>query len=150
MNEPVVYDKAQKHYQSDNYPCDLTVKQADVHTGMYLGWIIEKGLYSESFGRRLSEIRAFRERRKTGAAIYALCDSILTSDMLNDQGNRFTASYFSRYMLDYKGTLAANAPSLYHVSDSWENYDKLARLLDKRYNEWQGIKPKKKWWQFWL
>lgn len=150
MNERVVYDNAQRHHQSDNYPCDLPVKHANVHTGMYLGWIIEKGLFSETFGRELGDIRAFRNRQKSGAQIYEKWNSELTSDMLSDQGNHFTSAYYNRFLQDYRETLAASAPSCYHVSDSWENYDKLAKVLNKRYDEFRGIKPKKKWWQFWI
>src|SRR6478735_390289 len=41
-----VYDKAKWHYEGD-FPSNLSEKQAFVHTGMYLGWIIEENLYSK-------------------------------------------------------------------------------------------------------
>jgi hypothetical protein len=43
-----VYDKAKYHY-GGQFPPDQTMEQALVHTGMYLGWVIDAGLYSEEF-----------------------------------------------------------------------------------------------------
>jgi hypothetical protein len=54
------------------------------------------------------------------------------------------------YVKDYDRVLAKGLPSLYHVADRWDNFDKLRPVLDKRFEEWrQKAALTKKWWQFW-
>ena len=43
MDKSIVFDKAKWHYEG-NFPGDLDERQAFVHTGMFLGWIIDKDL----------------------------------------------------------------------------------------------------------
>ena len=61
--------------------------------------------------------------------------------MLSEEGNAFTRDYFDfehgAYSSDYQETLGANLPSLYHVQDTWENYDKLRAVIDRRYADWR-------------
>ncbi|MDM5319251.1 hypothetical protein RGT17_02390 [Bacillus altitudinis] len=46
--EVIVYDKAKYHYDGE-FPKDLSIEQAFVHTGMFLGWIIDKKILMEKF-----------------------------------------------------------------------------------------------------
>jgi hypothetical protein len=48
MAEPVVYDKAKYHYDG-KFPPELPTEQAFVHTGLYLGWLVDLNLYSADF-----------------------------------------------------------------------------------------------------
>ena len=48
MTNSYVYDKAKYHY-GGNYPDDLPDEQAFVHTGMFLGWILDHDLYAPQF-----------------------------------------------------------------------------------------------------
>jgi hypothetical protein len=48
MAKPMVFDKAKWHYQGD-FPADLEPDQAFVHTGLFLGWVIDAGLYGDEF-----------------------------------------------------------------------------------------------------
>jgi hypothetical protein len=38
----------------------------------------------------------------------------------------------------YGELLAKGLPSMYHVADTWPNYDKLKKRIDQRYREWKG------------
>jgi hypothetical protein len=68
MPEPYVYDKAKYHY-GGNYPEDLPEEQAFVHTGIFLGWVIDNDLYSDEFREDMEGyIAAFKARHITGAA----------------------------------------------------------------------------------
>jgi len=141
-NRPVVYDKAKYHYDGD-YPDDLPIEQAFVHTGMFLGWIIDHDLYSDEFSKdSAQEIRAFKGRDMSGPQVYASWDGCLIDDMLNEEGNRFATAYFDfdhgDYLTDYEEILAADLPSTYHVQDTWENYETLKRKIDERYRQWRG------------
>lgn len=141
MDHPVVFDKAEWHYEG-NYPKDLDEEQAYVHTGLYLGWIIDTGLHNEVFAEDFAkEIADFKARRRTGPGVYQAADGIFSDDMLNREGLDFTTDYFDfnkgAYLADYEKLFATDPPSIYHVKDRWENYDRLKELLDKRLSNWR-------------
>ena len=149
--EIIVYDKA-KYHCGGQFPPDQTIEQAMVHTGMYLGWIIDTGLYSEEFAQDQAAIDAFKARTMTGPQVYQKHDGCFTGDMLNDEGNAFSQFYYDieygRYLADYEDTLCQNLPSLYHVKDTWENYNRIKAVIDTRFLGWKkksGPKP----WLFW-
>jgi hypothetical protein len=146
-----VYDKAKYHY-GGQFPPDQTMEQALVHTGMYLGWVIDAGLYSEEFSHDQELISEFRARRLTGPEVYKRCDACFTENMLNEEGNAFSQFYFDiengRYLADYEDTLCKGLPSLYHVKDTWENYYKLKPVIDLRFSDWKK-RHRAKPWIFW-
>ena len=135
-----VYDKAKYHYDGD-FPEDIKIEQAFVHTGMFLGWIIDHQLFSHDFEEEAQiEIQKFYRRELTGTQIYMNWDGVLASDMLNDEGNQFAQAYFDfdtgHYLDDYQDTFP-DVETLYHVIDNWENYQKLKEIMDERYVDWQ-------------
>lgn len=141
MTEPGVYDKAKYHYD-DDFPSDLEVEQGFVHTGMFLGWLIDHGLYSDWFGKELSRYTsAFKAREMTGAKVFEACDGVLTADMLSEEGNAFARDYFDfergTYLRDYGEILGKGLPTVYHVADNWANYERLKKRIDKRYRKWR-------------
>lgn len=145
MFNVIVYDKAKYHYQG-NFPKRLSIDQAFVHTGMFLGWIIDNNLFSKEFEEETThEIRRFKQRELTGTQIYMKWDGVLASDMLNDEGNEFAKNYFDfetgLFPLDYEETFP-KIPTIYHVKDTWENYFKIKKVIDKRYLEWVNQRPK--------
>lgn len=151
MKKPYVYDKAKYHYDGE-FPAGLPDEQAFVHTGIFLGWIVEHKLYSDDFAEDAEQIEAFINRKMTGAKLYEWFDGVLKDDMLNDEGNAFAMHYFNlekgAYMRDYTQVLCQDLPSEYHVKDTWDNYDKMKRRIEQRYNEWKSGSYKK-WWMFW-
>lgn len=146
--ETYVYDKAKYHYDG-NFPKDLPIEQALVHTGYYLTWIINNNLYSGEFTDGIEEdIDKLIRRELTGPQLFYRIDGVLADDMLNDEGNAFSQYYFNfetgQYLKDYENLFATELPTLYHVADNWENYDKLRVVIDQKYSEWKKSK-KKKW-----
>ena len=143
-NNMDVYDKARWHYEGD-FPEDLDDFQGYVHTGMFLGWLIDRDLVSERFKREYPEqIKLFRERQMTGAQVYQQClDGTLMLEDISEIGNRFGIYYFNmddgEYLMDYENILGIDLPSLYHVRDTWENYFKLKEMLDSKFDEWQHM-----------
>jgi hypothetical protein len=141
MSDVIVFDKAKWHYEGD-YPADLDEEQAFVPTGLFLGWIIDAGLYSEEFAEDLTkEIRRFKARKLTGPGVYRAADGVFADDVLNEEGLAFAQAYFEfekgKYLKDYEKLLSAGLPSMYHVPDTWESYDALKPQIDKRYAAWQ-------------
>jgi hypothetical protein len=45
-----VYDLAKDHFLGD-FPPSLPIEKAYLHIGIYMGWIIENGMYSDFFSR---------------------------------------------------------------------------------------------------
>ncbi len=141
MSDVIVFDKAKWHYEGD-YPADLDDNQAFVHTGLFLGWVIDAGLCSEEFAADFSEeIRRFKARRLTGPGVYRAADGVFADDMLSAVGLAFAQAYFDfetgKYLKDYEKLLAADLPSMYHVPDTWESYATLKPQIDKRYAAWK-------------
>ncbi len=150
MTKPFVYDKAKYHYDGD-FPDELEESQGFVHTGMFLGWVIERGLYDTAwFGPEMtSYITAFKKREISGAKLFEACDGVFLDTMLNVEGNAFAHHYFEfgrgKYLRDYAEILVVpnGLPTVYHVADSAQNYDRIKRQINKRYREWKW--PRTAW-----
>ena len=53
----------------------------------------------------------------------------------------FTYYYYGGglYRADYDELLMKPLPSIYHVTDSWENYEKLSVRMAMRYQDWRKL-----------
>ncbi len=142
MAEPHVYDKAKYHYGGE-YPDDLPEEQAFIHTGMFLGWMLDHDLYDRDFWQDVAGyIASFKAREMTGAQVSEhACDGVLMDEMLNAEGNAFAQSYFDfergKYLQDYDELLVGDLPSTYHVEDTWDNYGVISKRISDRYAEWK-------------
>ena len=142
--EPYVFDKA-KYHSGGDWPDDLDPDQAFVHTGIYVAWLIANGLLADSafdddHGRELQQ--NLLSRRVTGPQLFEQWfDGVLTDQELTDEGDRFSRAYFDfdkgSYLADYEELLVGELPDLYHVADTWSNYDVLASRLDQRLADWR-------------
>lgn len=142
----MAYDRADWHYGDGDYPKDLPPENGGTHIGMFLAWAImnglEGGLHREDSQDSLAAVRA---RRMTGRQfLWKECDQKFWDEDLDDEGNAFAAEYYNDqkghhgpYFDDYEETLCAALPSLYHVEDSWENYDRIAAVINRRFAEWR-------------
>ncbi len=141
MSDPIVFDKADWHSDGE-FPDDLDAYQAFVHTGLYLGWIIDTGLCSEEFlDDSVDEIGEFKARKMTGPGVYQSVDGVFMDEMLSPEGIEFTEAYFDfekgKYIPDYEKLFLGELPTMYHVQDTWENYDLLKSQIDKRFAAWR-------------
>jgi len=140
MKETVVYDKASYHY-TGNYPSDLDPDQAFVHIGMFFGWLCERKLLTnEMLDDFPLQVALFLNRKITGPQLIRIAGGVITSDMLNEMGNAFCSAYFCHpsggFVRDYFDVLAKDLPSIYHVSDTWINYEMLRNCMDSRYQQY--------------
>ncbi len=164
------YDDASWHYDGD-FPSDLPTDAGATHIGMFVAWCMlhemAGELHTDEFPQ---ELEALKERRITpGQFVISACDEKFTDEELTDEGNAFAAAYYGeagdsgQYVTDYEETLSRGEPTLYHIEDSWKNYDKLSPVIAQRFAEWKegkvqrsnndfdlgGIVDKKPWWKFW-
>lgn len=140
-------DRMDWHYGGD-FPKELPTENGGTHIGMYLAWIINNDLIGEMHTEDASEsISAVKNRQMTGRDfLINECDEKFWNDDLNEEGLAFTNYYYSddsgmkQYINDYEQTLANGLETTYHVENTWDNYDKISKVIDVRYNEWKTIK----------
>jgi hypothetical protein len=144
------YDDASWHYGGD-FPKDLPDAAGATHTGMFVAWALLAGLAGKIHINDFPEfLEKLRSHTITPAGFFLeACDGKFTDEDLNDEGNAFTQVYFdlerSSYLADYNRTLAKGLPSLYHVRDTWDNFEKLRPILETRFKNWQ--KKKSSWFR---
>jgi len=77
-----------------------------------------------------------------------MSDEKFWEDNMNAEGNEFTKFYYetqegneiSYFCEDYVGLLGETVNSIYEIENTWDNYEKLRPLIDKRYREWKSEK----------
>ena len=115
---------------------------------MFLAWAILNNLVSlELYIDWPEEIASVKSRQITGRDfLFRACDEKFWESDLSDEGNAFAAWNYSRpdgtmpYVEDYANVLAEDLPTIYHVMDTWENYDKVAPIDGSAaYAEWKVI-----------
>lgn len=133
-------DRMDWHY-GGNFPEDLPNENGGTHIGIFLAWIInnnlEGDLHKEESAEALEDVR---KRKITGRDfLIDQCDEKFWEEDLTEEGFVFAESYYENdYHEDYEETLIKNLPTTYHVEDTWENYDKIAQIIDKRFREWKN------------
>jgi hypothetical protein len=136
-----VYDLAKNHFLGD-FPSSLPIEKAYLHIGIYMGWIIDNKLYSDYFEDEAStEIYRFT-RREIGCIILAeIWNGALSHELFNDEANLFTFYYYAGgiFKKDYNELLVKAHKTIYHVDDSWENYEMLKRRMNDRFEEWKSM-----------
>jgi len=156
MGVAMSYDRADFDYSTEADP--LPKGHAGTHIGMFLAWAALTGLESDYHRQHSAEaLGKLRRREITGRRFFeAACKARFSENDLNEEGNRFAQEYYvdaagrrGEYFADYKKMLAAGLPSFWHVADTWENYGKIAAVINRRYEEWRAPRPRKRWWQFW-
>ena len=156
MSQPVPpnqkYDDASWHYEGD-FPKDRPPEAGATHIGMFAAWVMLNGMASEEFAE---DVEILRSRKMTpGQFVMEQCDEKMFSEMFNDDGNRFAAAYYAaenaKFGKDYEDALASDLPSIYHVQDTWANYEKVKPVFDRRFAEFKGgaSTETKPWWKFW-
>ena len=147
----MAYDRSDWHY-GDDFPKDLPREACGTHIGMFLAWSVLKGFAGPDLKEHgTDQLGELITRKVTGPHFFVnSCDGKLWDSDLNDEGNRFAKAYYAGggYYKDYENTLAEGLPSFYHVQDTWENFDIIARVIDSRYNGGNFQLPRP-WWKFW-
>jgi hypothetical protein len=71
------------------------------------------------------------------------CDGKFTGEDLNDEGNAFATAYYDTqvgmFLKDYEATVGRGLPSLYHVPDTWETFEKLQPVFGRRLADWRTV-----------
>jgi hypothetical protein len=139
------YDDASHHYEGD-FPKDLPPSAGATHIGMFLAWAILKGFAgSLHIEHSPKELKKLQSRQITpGQFVIEACDEKFTEEELNEEGNAFAKFYFNSgdaygpYLKDYVATLEDPKRSVYHIADTWENFGRLAPVIESRFKQWKA------------
>ncbi|MCX5591674.1 hypothetical protein [Alcaligenes endophyticus] len=141
QTDSVKYDAVDWHLGGD-YPGDLGRQGGRTHIGLYLAWLVEKGLLANTFTERYPEqVRQCKDHLLTGSQLLQdCCDDVLVSEDMTPIGKAFSDFYYDDlYLDDYVDTLDDEIfPSIYHVPDNWDTYETLHPVLEQRYEHWRG------------
>jgi hypothetical protein len=138
----VKYDDASWHY-GGNFPSELPNEAGATHIGMFVAWCMLNGMAGETILQDFPEsLENLKLRRETpGAWFIKASDEKFVDDDLNEEGNAFTQFYYDsekgNYLTDYAEVFGEGLDSLYHVPDTWDSYDKLAPVIQARYEAWK-------------
>jgi len=148
----MAYDKADWHL-TDDFPHELKEEQIYVHTGFFIGWLIDNNLISEDFEEvNYDYLKQFTQRQISGPKLYEFGGGVFSADDVNDEGRLFSNYYYepNTFFNDYRDTFSKGnffkkgLTSAYHVQDTWENYNRLSKVLDKRFAEWNKLTAQEK------
>jgi len=150
-------DRMDWHYGEDNYPKDLPPENGGTHIGMYLAFVFSQGMAGEiHVEESINSLEKLKRREITGLDfLIHECDEKFWDEDLNEEGEAFTLDYYQQdsafakqfgwYMQDYCNVFNAHAaaqgfeyPSTYHVENTWQNFERLKPILDKRLQQWRS------------
>ena len=138
-------DRADWHY-GGNYPKELPPENAATHIGMYIAWVIHRDLGSNELKQHGGDTYGWvLNREVTGRELLLTkLDEKFFDGLLSPEGQSFTRSYYesNAYANDYDMVLGGDLPTLYHVADTWENFDKLVPVLDDRLAAWRALQQR--------
>lgn len=133
------HDDASFHYKG-HFPSDLPDVAGGTHIGFFVSWLLlNQQLAPSVYSRARKRVDDLRERRITGRQfLFEVLEEKLLEPHLTPIADRFATDYYDEiYLDDYIEILVPEEmDSIYRVTDSWENYDKLAKRIDERYLAW--------------
>lgn len=127
------YDDADYHDPDGNREEEF----AAGHIALFLRWCDQRGLIfeflNEESGAELAKARA-------GAITYtefllSQCDGKLLDEFLSEEGNRFAAAYYDRYLEDFR---AISGFPAYSRTELEHDYAAISTFLDRRLAEFQA------------
>lgn len=133
----MIYDDAAWHYHGP-FPPELPCEAGATCPGMFLAWAILAGLGAERHsGMHRQKLQD--QYYLPGQFLVQICAEKLRATDLNAEGNAFAGEYLGKmYHEDYVRVLAAGLlPGFYYVEDSWDNYSRIRKVLDRRLRKWR-------------
>lgn len=139
MSASHVHDRADWHLDQD-FPDDLPARAATTHIGMFLGWVVARGLESDAWrAEAAQEIARVREGTAQGSALLALADDALSDDLLGAEAAAFARDYYAQQYLDDYVDLSDDAlPTIYHEPDTAAKQEQVSEILDARLAVWRS------------
>jgi hypothetical protein len=138
--EVTEYDVWRWHLQG-KFPKNQAPEQGYVHIAMFVAWLIERDLLDEKWVVRSGvkrAVRAIADRTESPCALRDMTNGRLTSDMLSPEGQAFAGAYYAPeygYARDWRNAFGRRADR-YDVPGEWATFDRIAPMIDRRYEVW--------------
>ena len=112
--------------------------QAFVPLGMWFGWVLENQLQAAELDPTIGQ--RFARRESTGPTLFEELGGVLGPSLLGRHAAEFADSYIGYAEGQYFDDLEEwfPVPTMFHVFDTWENYEWTRIKLVARYSEWRS------------
>ncbi len=125
---------------------DYDPTQFSVRIAFFVTWAMLTGLEGQLHKEDDQELLTLLRQREITPREFleTACDYKFWEEDLNDEGNSFARDYYwgqpgqANYFEDYNWVLLTENADLQAVVDSWSNYDRIAVLINRRYQTWKG------------
>lgn len=134
------YDDASWHTEGQ-YPEGLPESAAATHVGMLLAWCVLNGYASEEI--ELDEVSELMKKSPalTPGAFCLRLDGKFTEEDVREEIHDFLEDYtdaeVGAYYEEYEIALAEDLDSFYHVPDTWETYEVVAKFISRAHREFE-------------
>lgn len=139
----MTYDKVEWHFSGD-FPKELKFESAGIHIGMFLQWVIENNLIGNfHLKESLNSIDLVKNGKMDGLSfLIKECDSKLTDEDLNNEGNKFAYFYYANDndycdYIDNYAIVFKEYDSLYKVENNIKNYNLIKEVISEKYLFWK-------------
>lgn len=152
----MAYDKARWHFEAEDFPVGIEVEQGGVHIAFFYRWMLEQGFAGKYLLEDMVEEVALVEKGQYSALdlLFEFNDGVLIEDDFNDVGRTFADQYYGTetpfakkyaFYLDDYGKLDLAHKVGFEASDygiiySNENYQKVKKVIDSRYQDFLDFK----------
>ena len=135
-------DSVYWHYEADEFPKGLKMRNAATHIGMFVNWCIVNNFFKADGVETTSVLNG----AVTGAQfLLNNYDGKFYVEYLVDECVEFARNYydesnftkkFNSYLKDYC-SLFSQYETIHHIEDSGKNYELVKTIIDKRFEEWK-------------
>lgn len=123
-------DRADWHYDADNFPDDVPEENGATHIGMFVRWAIGRGFFIDD-ATPPEAIEAVRAGTMSGRdLVLEHLDGKLWPSMLTDECAAFAEAHWSDFIDEFASLPTEAGDTVYHVEDTDENYNTVAAALD--------------------
>ncbi|OAA58267.1 hypothetical protein ISF_06806 [Cordyceps fumosorosea ARSEF 2679] len=153
-------DRAEWH--RPRVPQGLDPAAANTHIGMFFTWLLKRNLLSyEHIDTHLPFLDGVRFKYETGAQyIVSQCRGDLETGDVYERVEDFMLEYYRSnetlsnigertYIGDYTRVLGFGLPTMYHVEDTWENFDRIVTCIDIAWFLWRERQYSADNWMGW-
>ena len=137
--ESDVFDDWRWHVEGA-FPAGREPEQGYVHIGVFVAWLARHDMLAAATrgGDAAGAIDAVVDRSGSFMALLGPTSGRLTRAMLQPDGQAFAGAYYAPeygYPRDWRSSFGRRADS-YSVPATWDTYDRLEPVLDRRHAEW--------------
>lgn len=128
-----------RDYFGTEFPDEVSLDQAYLHMGIFMGWVIKNDLYSDDYEDEYgSQIIHFVNNEISPIILAESLDGIIEYSLFKEILKPFVRHYYvsGQYLKDYKETLSVNLDSMFHVQDNRDNFNQMKIIISNRYKSW--------------